>query len=184
MTRQRRRCDYSEVDKMLGSCSDSEISKKTGIDRRYIWRRRRIVGAPVIAKWDKYTGLLGTMRDSALGEMIGISENAVTRKRIRSFVPPFAGSKERQLQIEFAKTLSGATQYLATPAGCADIVDSTTIYELKFILTTTGMHRAIGQLLSYSYFIKNKKLCIVTTRIAGKSCQEVCDDLGISIRVV
>ena len=176
--------DYSEVDKMLGDNSDSEISEKTGIDRRYIWRRRKTSDNQPVSRWDKYKSLLGTMKDGELGAIIGISGNAVTRKRIRTGIQPFAGSDEMRMQKEFVKTLQDASQYVTTPTGNADIVDKTTIYELKFILTTNNMHTAIGQLLSYSHFIKNKKLCIVTTKVTAKSCLDVCYALGISIKTV
>ena len=89
---------------------------------------------------------------------------------------------EYEIQMRFVKTLGIFREFVKTPAGVADVVDDNTIYEVKRSLGSQDLHHAVGQLISYSHFIKGKKLCIVTEQNRlGQVAIDICESVGITI---
>jgi len=178
--------DWQKAQEMYGKYTDREISNAIGASIYQVENDRRKKGIKPISmsKWLKYEHLLGIESDDLIAKKLRVGKRTVTRHRLRLGIFTINDGAESYLQREFIKTLHNYNEQVKTPLGKADIVDDTTIYELKFLLNTNSLHCAVGQLLTYSKFIKRDRLCIVTTKnLLNGQALDVLQELGISIIV-
>ena len=66
-----------------GKYTAVEIANKVGCSYKLVNNYRQVERIEKVSKWDKYEHLLGVMPDTELADLIGITANAVTRKRLR-----------------------------------------------------------------------------------------------------
>ena len=77
---------------LLGTMSDGEVARRSGVPSSTVWRRRHSLGiAPYkptlrAMSWDH---LLGTINDRMLAEALGLSREVVYRRRQRLNIPPY-----------------------------------------------------------------------------------------------
>lgn len=177
--------DWDVIEKDMPTMTNTEISRKYGINKYIIANRRHELQLPKYAKISQYEELLGTMMDSDIARKFNVKRNTVTALRIKRGIPPFITSKEKEMQDELCKSLTNYHQYVRTKVGIIDVIDDDNIYECKYRLTNENAQTAVGQLFIYSKDYPNKKKNIVTHIVLiNNFVYSTIQDLGISILVI
>ena len=151
--------------------------------------------------------MLSMLNDKTISEMTGIKEvtirdwrvmmGEITKNSQRNEKQVIIGNKytmenkqdgnrytlEKNMQRDFVMSLGEKfEQYVRTPCGFIDVLTDSTVYELKTTLDNSSAKTALGQILLYSTFAKDRNKIIVANKI-NASCEiiKTIKGLGISI---
>lgn len=163
---------------------NARISQKYDVNVQTVRRWRKETGIPAKPKWYEIHDLLGVRTDGEVAQTLGIRPNTVTVYRRRHGILPHKGGREAELQASFVQTLGSYQEYVNTPYGFIDILTENCIYECKHTLNTTDAHRAVGQLMLYSFAYPNRAKIIVCQKCSTpKIVRNAVESLGIEIVV-
>lgn len=159
--------DWSEIERYFGRLTDREIADRFDVPRVQVANRRLANGVKVVTKWSKYEHLLGTLSDGDLAEIAEMKPNAVTRKRIRCNISRFNRGQESKLEDLLCSTLKEPFErQVITVLGRVDVLTSTTIYECKYRLRLSELHKAVGQLTCFRNIFPNRERIIVCAKMS------------------
>jgi hypothetical protein len=157
--------NWEVISKDFDHLTNRQICDKYNIrDYKIVNNYRNKHGYNKIHKYHDVEHLLGTLSDNEIAAMIGVFRSAVTRYRLRHGIAPCSNRLEHEIVNIFIKQLNKPQTEVKTPYGIIDILTNDTIYECKPVLAYSSLHMAMGQLLMYSLYKPNHKLCIVANK--------------------
>jgi hypothetical protein len=155
-----------QIQDLLENHTDKEIAAIVGTSHNYVNNIRHYTKARKVSKWSKYEHLLGVSSDTEIGELIGITANAVTRKRLRMGIATDAEMLHKKIVEHFAeKLINPRFEVVTRTGGKIDILTDHMICECKVKLDSSAAFHAIGQLAIYSLDYPHHKKVIVTSEI-------------------
>jgi hypothetical protein len=160
-----------------------EIANKVGCSYKLVHNYRQVERIEKVSNWDKYEHLLGVMSDADLANMIGITTNAVTRKRLRSGILSNNDTRHSDIIKKYSEKLDHPSfEVKTTCGGRIDVLTKDKIFECKPTLQTDSVLQAIAQLFIYSIDYPFHKKVILTSKILCPShILKSLDKLGIQI---
>ena len=174
-----------EIIKLLntGNYTDREIAELVGTTHGIVNNYRHQNKTPLKTKWSNYSHLIGVKSDKELGEIMGITANAVTRKRLRmGIVSGYEHPHTELIKKYLPKLINPKTEVKTKLGGSIDILTETSIYECKVILYRQSILEAIGQLLIYSLeYPFHKKVILFNKNDCPSHIIKSLKILGISL---
>jgi DNA-binding CsgD family transcriptional regulator len=166
---------------------NKQIAKETGAAAGYVRNIRTllIAGGEKVKVWDRFESMLGVKTDNEIADIMGITANAVTRKRLRMGIQTDVDRRHKELADWYKSTLQSAKTEVETKAGGKiDILSLDKICECKTTLNQYSALVAIGQLFLYSLDYPNHKKVILTSSVdcAGHVIRSL-EKLGIELVV-
>lgn len=158
--------DWPVIEQCFGKLTDREMADRFDVSCQLIANRRIQKDIPAVSKWSRYLHLLGTMPDKDLAEIMGQRPNTITVYRIRVGIPRFNPGMENEIEAAFCLTLKESYErQVVTLLGRIDILTSSTIYECKYRLGLSELHKAIGQLICFGSIFPDRKKVVVCSKI-------------------